>query len=111
MLRLTATTAIAASLFLAGCAQQEEPDAPVIRGEPTYDKYGSINGCEEGRYIPGAAPVDQCLPPEDCEPTIGADGQTIPCPPPMRNPNDVLEGDDPERRPNATVGTLSSVPG
>ena len=116
MIRISAVTAIAVSLVLAGCAQQEE-EPPVIRGEPTYDKFGGINGCEDGYiYVPGAAPIDQCLPPDDdCDPVTTADGQTIPCPPPVRNPNDPLGGDDPDRTPvdpiDPTTGAAAGIPG
>ncbi|MXQ07586.1 hypothetical protein GQ651_06980 [Alphaproteobacteria bacterium GH1-50] len=101
------TAATGAALFLAGCAQQEEP-APV-RPEPMFDKFGG-GTCTEGYvYVPGSVPERaECVPDDECEPVYDSTGAVIDCPPP-RYPRRPDESDS-DRTPGArVVGT--SVPG
>ena len=109
MRHTTITCATIAAFVLGACAQQEEPADPVIQGQPIYNKFGSeIIGCEEGVYIPGAAPQEQCLPPDDdCDPTFDSTGQQIPCPPPPPNRIDRDDGSTTGRNPTGgqTPGT------
>ena len=79
--------------FAVACSQPEpQPEPPMIRGEPMYDKYGGIVGCEDGVYIPGAPPAQQCLPPpEDCRinvPGAAPTNSSLPPCPPSRQPRD-----------------------
>lgn len=103
MIRIGGVLCIAA--LAAACAQTEPaPEAPVIRGEPMYDKYGGITGCDGGVYIPGAPPERQCLPPreeDDCIVVVPGtapprDSALPPCPP-SRQPNDDREPREPQR--------------
>ena len=90
VLRLLGTVTVAG--MVAACGQPE-PDAPVVRGQPVFDKFGGIAGCESGEYIPGAAQEFQCLPPtDDCIEGYNAAGQPIPCPP--RRDDDDDDDDD-----------------
>ncbi len=75
---------LAFSLVTACAAPQP---APVIRGEPIYNKLGEQVGCERGVYIPGANFEDQCLPPEDCDPQTASTFDPN-CRPPGRDPQD-----------------------
>ncbi len=87
-------------LALTACAQQEEPRAPVVRGEPVFNKLGDIVGCEQGVYIPGAQMQYQCYPPPDDCPDV----QTATNVPPQCLPRIPRQpGGDPNggpRRPN-----------
>jgi len=80
-----------------GACSQPEPEPRVIRGEPMFDKYGDVSGCDGGVYIPGAALEDQCLPPPDeCRGQSTASAAGVPCPPSKRPRED---RDDPGRSP------------
>ena len=82
ILKVIASVSIAA--VIAGCAQQEE--MTMVTPEPVFDKYGG-GSCEEGYvYEPGAAfEPSVCVPEDECEPTVNADGSSVPCPPPGRD--------------------------
>ncbi len=72
--------------LVAGCAQQEEPT--MVRPEPVYNKFGS-GACEgDWIYIPGTVPeLDECVPPDECEPVYDSAGNVIECLPETRRPN------------------------
>ena len=95
-------TALGVIGVLAACAQQEEP--PVIKPQPVYNKFGE-GSCEgEWIYVPGTVPeLDECVPPEDCEPVYASDGSIIECPPPPRFP-DPGGSDDSSGRSTAAGG-------
>lgn len=77
-LKLTALTAIA--VVLSACAQQEE--APELRPQPVFDKFGG-GSCEEGYvYVPGGPYQGECIPPDECEEAQTASAAALPCPPP-----------------------------
>ena len=95
--------------LVAACAQQEEPQP--LRPQPVFDKFGG-GACEAGYvYVPGAVPeVAECVPEDECEPTINADGSVIPCPPPRGVPeeagsDDSSDGGDSGRDPTGAPGT------
>lgn len=73
--------------ILAACAQQEEPT--MVRPEPVYDKFGGSGSCEgDWIYVPGSVPqLDQCLPPDECEPVYDTAGNVIECLPDPRRPD------------------------
>ncbi|MAQ85619.1 MAG: hypothetical protein CMH12_20555 [Maritimibacter sp.] len=101
MLRELRFILVAAPLALAACAQQEEPMPPrVIKGEPIYNKYGSVVGCEQGLYIPGAQLPYQCMPPpppgEQCDPTYASNDPN--CLPPYGRQPDPKTGRTPNQR-------------
>ncbi len=93
---LRSVTALGFAAVIGACSQPApEPSAPVLQGQPIYDKLGGIVGCEDGEYVPGAAPAEQCLPPGDeCEPNSTATAGGLPCPDPGR------PDDDPDRTPD-----------
>lgn len=93
-------TALGVVGLLAACGQQEEPQ--LVRPEPVYDKFGG--GSCEGNwiYVPGTAPQpDQCVPPDECEPSYDTAGNVIDCLPPSRRP-------DPGRNDGSSDGSGTS---
>ena len=92
---------LALPVVVAACTQPET--VPAIQGDLLFDKYGGESGCTQGRFIPGAPPELQCLPPDDqCDPQNAAFDPD--CPPPLgREPN----GDDGlGPQPNPTAGRI-----
>ena len=86
--------------ILTACAQTE---TTMVRPEPVFDKYGS-GSCQEGWiYTPGAAPMSQCVPEDEClQPVQTASG--IYCPPVyQRDPGDGR--DDNDRGQQSPAGT------
>jgi hypothetical protein len=68
--------------LLAACAQQEE--TLTIKPQPTFDKFGN-GSCEDGWiYVPGTAPIDPCIPEDECEPVYDSTGAIIECLPPQQ---------------------------
>lgn len=63
--------------LLSACAQQEE--VTMVKPQPTFDKFGN-GSCDDGWvYVPGAAPVDPCIPEDECEPVYDSAGNIIDC--------------------------------
>lgn len=91
-MKITQFVGFGAILALTACAPPPPP--PVIQGEVIMNKYGQPTGCVEGQYIPGAPYEQQCLPPQDCDPTFTAAANYNDCYP-YREP----EGQDPGRDP------------
>ena len=90
-----------AVVAVVGACSQPEPTRTVIRGEPMFDKYGDVSGCDGGVYVPGAALEDQCLPPPDqCDDPATASAAGIPCPPSRQERED---RDDPGRSQTGTA--------
>lgn len=90
MKTLNLTGLIATAGILAACAQQEE--VTVVAPQPIFDKFGNAECVEGYILVPGAAPIPECIPEDECEEITTADGNVIPCPPPGR-PDD-HDGDD-----------------
>ena len=106
VLKVIASVGIAA--VIAGCAQQEE--ITMVAPEPVFDKFGG-GSCEEGYiYVPGAAfEPSVCVPEDECEGIVNADGSEVPCPPPPPGRDDDDDDDDSSsgRDPTGAPGTPS----
>ena len=92
---------------LGACAQQEE--APDIRPQPVYDKYGG-GSCEDGyTYIPGTTvQPDECIPDDECEPGMTSPAAGIPCPPPRRGDDDRDDSSTTGRSPTGSGSTAGT---
>lgn len=85
------------AVLLAGCAQQQQVEPPMVTPQPIYNKFGEVVGCE------GGATYDPNNEQYPCEPEECQDGQTAaaanyPCWP-NRDP------DDPNNSGGTPVGT------
>ena len=59
-MRITLSIIALGSLALSACSA---PDIPVITAEPTFDKYGSASGCDDGFVLMTEGQyVNLCLP-------------------------------------------------
>lgn len=83
---------IGAAGILAACAQQEE--VTVVAPQPIFDKFGNAECVEGYILVPGTAPIPECIPEDECEEIVTADGNVIPCPPPPGRPDDDDDDDD-----------------
>lgn len=101
--------AIAALGLVAACAQQEEP-VPVTP-EPIFDKFGNVSGgtCEEGFiYVVGAQQVPVCIPEDECQEYVTANGAVVECPPPDRQRDFHDDDDDTQGRTPGVAGNFTA---
>ena len=110
---------VAVAALVVSCTQPE-PEPPRISGQPIFDKFGGVIGCEGGVYIPGAPIDQQCEPPlDECEEQIPGTAAVIPCPPPREDcdpqtstfPCPPGQRDDEDRDPDSTPNTPGTAPG
>lgn len=91
--------------LVSACAQQEE--VTLIAPQPTFDKFGN-GSCDDGWiYVPGAAPINPCIPEDECQPVYDAAGNVIECLPPPREHEQ--EGDDSSGRQSPTGGATAGT--